>query len=86
MAPKPKNHRSELSPFQTDIFKIEAATDRIDATMSTGRIWRREPSHGVISQKKVVDRWLMEFSIGLNSKLGTEEINLWREKSSHRKL
>ena len=37
MAPKPKNHRSELSPFQTDIFKIEAATDRIDAAMPTGR-------------------------------------------------
>ena len=38
MAPKPQNHRSELSPFQTDIFKIEAATDRIDAAMPTGRI------------------------------------------------
>ena len=86
MAPKPQNHRSELSPFQTYIFKIEAAADRINATLPIGETRRPEPRCGEQKQKKVVDMWLMEFSIGLDSKLGTEEINLWIEKSSHRKL
>ena len=86
MAPKLQNHRSELPQSQTYIFKTEAVIDRKNAALATGVMRRREPSRGAKSQKKVVDMWLMDFSIGLNSKLGTEEINLWIEKNLHRKL
>ena len=77
---------TELTQSQTYIFKTEAVIDRKNAALATGVMRRCEPSRGAKSQKKVVDMWLMDFSIGLNSKLGTEEINLWIEKNLHRKL